>query len=132
MVQGTGGSTCQIYQVAVDGEDTETAVSAECLYVGPSKLDGKVGSAHLEEQLLPRQAVLSDLAVLPAQLLHASPLPVALVKNVQRPHLLAADAGGKSRPMTISVCFLASPSSTRKHWFAFIYVCQNQKQKCHV
>lgn len=46
------------------------------------KFDGEVGIAHLEEQLLPRQAVLSDLAVLPAQLFDASPLPVALVENV--------------------------------------------------
>lgn len=42
---------------------------------------------HLKKQLLPRQSMFGDLAVLPAELLHASPLPVVLIKDVQRTNL---------------------------------------------
>lgn len=42
---------------------------------------------HLEEQLLPCQPVLGDLAVLPTKLLNASPFPVVLVKDVQSSYL---------------------------------------------
>ena len=39
---------------------------------------------ELEEELLPREAVLGELAALPAEPLDAAPLPVRLVKDVRR------------------------------------------------
>lgn len=48
-------------------------------------------SACLKEKLLPCQSMLGDLTVLPAKLLHASPLPVVLIENVQRSHLCQGD-----------------------------------------
>lgn len=45
------------------------------------------GNTHLKKELLPTQPVLGDLAVLPAELLDASPFPVVLIKDVQCPDL---------------------------------------------